>query len=269
MTTTPVDEVDTARLGQMIRGLIIDHANNAPRSKQVALGPSEVGEACVRKLVYKLHDWPVANTTQDPWASILGTALHAWMAELFEARNTPMADGRPRYKVEERVTVRVNPNGSGELAGSSDLYDRLTGTTWDWKLTGVTSLNKYRRNGPKPEYRAQAHLYGLGQENAGEQPKRVAICFLPRHHELHPYVWSEPYDRQRALDALARLDTIHQLIQQLDPESHPENWSLIPTDAQATCAWCPWFQPGSTDLTVGCPGVVKPRASNGFDQLIA
>lgn len=268
MTVIPLEE-ETARLGQMIRDLIITAANNAPRSKQTAIGPSEVGEPCVRKLVYKLYDWPVANTGQDPWASIIGTAVHAWMAELFEQRNAPLEDGRPRYKIEERVTVRVNHNGSGDLSGSSDLYDRRTGTVWDWKVTGITSLAKYKRNGPGPQYRAQAHLYGLGQENAGETPQRVAICFLPRHHQLTPHVWSEPYDRQRALDALARLDAIHQLIQRIDPESHPENWSLIPTDEQAKCAWCPWFKPGSADLSVSCPGVVKPSTRTGFEELIA
>lgn len=267
MTATPLED-ETVRLGQMIRDLIIDTAHNAPRSLQKRIGPSEVGEPCVRKLAYKIHDWPVVNTGQDPWASIIGTAVHAWMADLFEQRNTPLPDGRLRYKIEERVMVRQGPTEAGDLAGSSDLYDRLTGTVWDWKCTGITSLNKYRRHGPGPQYRTQAHLYGLGQENAGETPQRVAICFLPRHHQLTPHVWSEPYDRQQALTALARLDTIHQLIGQLDPEQHPDRWSLIPTDTDAKCAWCPWFQPGSTDLSAGCPGVVKP-AKSGFESLIA
>lgn len=268
MTTAP-PELDTVRLGQMLRDLIIDAANNAPRSKQKAIGPSEVGEPCARKLTYKIYDWPEVNTGRDPWASIIGTAVHAWMADLFEARNTPLPDGRPRYKIEERVTVRVNANGSGELAGSSDLYDRLTRTVWDWKCVGITSLNRYRRHGPGQQYRYQAHLYARGQENAGETPERVAICFLPRHHELTPYVWSEEYRPEVADEALARLDALHQLIQRLDPESHPENWEFIPTSPDAKCSWCPFFKPGSKDLSAGCPGVIKERRSNGFEGLVA
>jgi hypothetical protein len=260
--------MDDLKLATMIRDLIVDTANNAPRSQQKAIGPSEVGEPCVRKLAYKIHDWPAVNTAQDPWASIIGTAVHAWMAEAFEGRNTAMPDGRPRYKVEERVTVRQNTGGSGLLAGSSDLYDRATGTVWDWKVVGITSLNKYKQAGPGPQYRTQAHLYGLGQENAGETPKRVAICFLPRHHELRPHVWTEPYDREVAEAGLKRLDTVYDLIYSLDPEANPQHWQLFPVSQDAKCSWCPYFKPGSSDLSQGCPGVIKARSS-GFEQLIA
>jgi hypothetical protein len=39
----------------------------------------------------------------------------------------------------------------------------------------------------------------------------------------------------------------------LDPEKHPDRWALLPT-ADAHCAWCPWFLPGSADPSKGCPG---------------
>lgn len=263
MITTGSDQIGEA-LAARVAELITDAALNSPRSLQTRIGPSEVGDPCERKLTYKMYDWPPAAKDSDPIASVLGTGFHAWMEEAFTARNT---DGR--YKIEERVTVRPGFTEHSTLEGSSDLYDRVTGTVFDWKLTGTSSLDSYRRKGPGAQYRTQAHLYGLGQENAGEHPKRVAIVFVARYHELRVHVWTEAYQRQVALDALDRLDRIRQRIYDLDPEAHPERWSQIPTSEDAKCRFCPWMKPGSTDLSVGCPGVMKPSTRTGFESLIA
>ncbi|MFV8127492.1 hypothetical protein [Streptomyces syringium] len=263
MIATGSDQIGQA-LATRVAELIVDAALHSPRSLQTRIGPSEVGDPCERKLTYKMYDWPAAAKDSDPIASVLGTGFHGWMEEVFAARNT---DGR--YKIEERVTVRPGYTEHSTLEGSSDLYDRVTGTVFDWKLTGTSSLDIYRRKGPGAQYRTQAHLYGLGQENAGEHPKRVAIVFVARYHELRVHVWTELYDRQVALDALDRLDRIRQRIYDLDPEAHPERWAQIPTSEDAKCRFCPWLKPGSTDLSVGCPGVTKPSARTGFESLIA
>ncbi|MGM9380305.1 hypothetical protein [Streptomyces antibioticus] len=270
--TSGSDEVG-AKLAERIADLIVDTATNSPRSLQKRLGPSEVGDPCERRLSYKMLDWPAASTEQDPAASIIGTGFHTWMEEAFTRRQAPMPDGRPRYRIEERVTVRPSPIEDAIVAGSSDLYDRATGTVWDWKLVGHTSLDEYRRKGPGPQYRTQAHLYGLGQENDGEQPKRVAICFVGRYHELRVHVWTEPYQRQIALDALTRLDRVRDRLTASGDADAPYDhawWSQVPASDQAKCRFCPWFKPGSTDLTVGCPGVAQPAAQrHGFESLIA
>jgi hypothetical protein len=261
-------------LAERIAALIVDTAHNAPRSLQKRLGPSEVGDPCERRLSYKELDWPRAAADGDPAASIIGTGFHTWMEEAFARRQSTLPDGRPRYKIEERVTVQQSAIEAAIVAGSTDLYDRLTRTVWDWKLVGHTTLDNYRRKGPGPQYRTQAHLYGLGQENAGEEPERVAICFVGRYHELRVHVWTEPYDRQVALDALARLARIRAHL--TSPEAAASGydhtwWSQIPTSELAKCRFCEWFKPGSTDLTVGCPGVQQPAASprHGFESLIA
>ncbi|MFF3324922.1 hypothetical protein [Streptomyces sp. NPDC002889] len=263
MIATGSDDIGQA-LASRVADLIVDAANNAPRSQQKRIGPSEVGDPCERKLTYKMYDWPTVTDGGDPIASILGTGFHSWMEEAFTGRNTA-----GRYKIEERVTVREGATDDSTLAGSSDLYDRGTGTVFDWKLVGTSTLDNYRRKGPGDQYRKQAHLYGLGQENAGETPQRVAIVFVARYHELRVHVWTEPYDRQVALDALERLDRIRQQLIDLDPEAHPERWSQIPTSEEAKCRFCPWFKPGSTDLSVGCPGVQKQPTRSGFESLIA
>ncbi|GAA2457212.1 hypothetical protein [Streptomyces macrosporus] len=259
-----ISEAIAARVGD----LITNTAANSPRSQQKRIGPSEVGDPCERKLTYKMYDWPTVNDG-DPIASVLGIGFHAWMEEAFTAKQAVLPDGTPRYKIEQRVVVREGATEDATLAGSSDLYDRATGTVYDWKLTGTSSLDRYRRQGPGDQYRIQAHLYGLGQENAGEHPQRVAIVFVARYHELRIHVWSEPYNRAVAEAAIARLDRIRQQLFDLDPEAHPERWSLIPTSEAAKCRFCPWLLPGSTDLSVGCPGADTTAQSTQLEALIA
>ncbi|MFE4679202.1 hypothetical protein, partial [Streptomyces sp. NPDC056723] len=204
MITTGNDEYSEI-LAERIGQFIIDADTNSGRSLQKAIGPSEVGEPCERQLSYKMFDWPETNNSRDPIAAIIGTGFHLWMAEKFEAKQTALADGTARYRIEERVTVRDSPIPASALTGSSDLFDRLTALNYDWKLVGTSSHDKYRRQGPGEKYRIQAHLYGLGQENAGQAPARVVVVFVARYHELKVHEWSEPYNRQIALDALARL----------------------------------------------------------------
>ncbi|MBQ0947683.1 hypothetical protein [Streptomyces sp. RK76] len=260
-------------LAERIAALIADTAHNAPRSLQKRLGPSEVGDPCERRLSYKELDWPRSAADGDPAASIIGTGFHSWMEEAFTRRQTTLPDGRPRYKIEERVTVQPSPIEAAIVAGSTDLFDRATGTVWDWKLVGHTTQDKYRRGGPGPQYRIQAHLYGLGQENAGETVNRVAICFVARYHELRVHVWTEPYQRDVAKQALARLGRIRANL--TSPEAAASGydhtwWSQIPTSEQAKCRFCEWFKPSSTDLTVGCPGIQAAQpARHGFESLIA
>lgn len=268
MTATGNDEYSTV-LAERIEQFIIDADKNAGRSQQKAIGPSEVGEPCERQLSYKMLDWPETNTNRDPIAAIIGTGFHMWMAEKFEARQTVMADGTPRYRIEERVTVRDSPIDTARLAGSADLYDRLSAVNNDWKLVGKSSHDKYRRQGPGEKYRIQAHLYGLGQANAGHPPARVAVTFIGRHHELMVHVWSEPYDERIAVAALARLDRIRTQAMQLEPDQHPENWAAIPTPDKPNCRFCPWLKPGSTDLATGCPGAQPQNAGASLQALVA
>lgn len=268
MTATGNDDYSTV-LAERIREFIIDADKNAGRSQQKAIGPSEVGEPCERQLSYKMLDWPETNDQRDPIAAIIGTGFHMWMAEKFEARQSLMADGTPRYRIEERVTVRDGYTDAATLAGSSDLFDRLAALNYDWKLVGKSSHDKYRRQGPGEKYRIQAHLYGLGQENAGCTPSRVAVVFIGRHHELMVHVWSEPYDRTVAEQALARLDRIRDTAMRLEPDLHPENWAQIPTPEKPNCRFCPWLKPGSTDLSQGCPGAVPANAGASLQALIA
>jgi hypothetical protein len=256
-------------LAERIGQFIIDADANSARTVQKAIGPSEVGEPCERQLAYKIADWPESNDARDPIAAIIGTGFHLWIGEKFEARNTALGGQPSRYKVETRVTVRDSPIETARLTGSADLYDRLIRANLDWKLVGQSSHDKYRRQGPGEKYRIQAHLYGLGQENAGEQVDRVVIVFVARYHELKVHVWSEPYDRTIAETALARLDRIRDKWLALDPEQYPERWLQFPTPDKPNCRFCAYLKPGSPDLSQGCPGVQTGNAGASLQALIA
>ena len=227
-------------------GTVKQAAATAPRSLQAAIGPSEVGIPCARRLAYRLLDWPEVNADTDPWASIIGTAVHAWMAETYEAENRRL--GRERYLIER--TLQITPS----LVGHSDLFDRDLGCVMDWKVVGLDRLKEYRRKGPGEQYRTQAHIYGLGQQLAGERVEHVAVVFLPRGGRIDGlHVWTEPYDSAVAVEAIRRLATIRDLVHTIDPEANPNTWALLPT-ADAYCAFCPYYLPGCTDLSAGCPG---------------
>lgn len=233
-------------IATMVIDAVKHAASCAPRSLQVAVGPSELGTPCTRRLAYKMADWePRPNADTDPWTAVIGTSVHAWMAALFTGWN---GDSKDQWLIEHRVHL---PAG---ITGSCDLYDRWHGRVIDWKVTSPANITRYRKNGPGRQYRAQGHLYGLGLQLAGEKPESVSIVFLPRGGRIDGlHVWSEPYQPVIAADAIRRYLAIRDFHAFADPERHPDRWGLLPT-GDAYCTYCPWYLPGSADLSQGCPG---------------
>lgn len=233
-------------LAETIRDIVRDANRLAPRSQQTAVGPSEIGQPCARRLACRLMGAPQVNTTSDPWAAILGTSAHAWLAEAFTTANQRL--GRTRFLVEQRVQIRQG------LVGSCDLFDVDTFTVIDHKVIGETMMSEYKKNGPPAQYRAQAHLYGMGFERLGLPVREVALAFYPRAGMLAGlHVWSEPYSPAVAEAALARHDQILELACAFGVDEHPDRYQLIPRTPSHACNWCPWFQPGP-DTGVTCPG---------------
>jgi hypothetical protein len=249
-------------------GLIEGHINNIPRTLQVEPGPSEIGIPCDLRLGYKLARHPETNVNQAlSWKAWIGTNVHAGIEQLLAFANMARPgwelDGVDRYELEQRVTVGA-VNGV-DISGNSDLF--IDGVVWDWKVPGGSTLRKYKREGPGEEYEVQAHAYGLGHELRGREVTDVAIYFLPRDQEWkQKHLWSEPYDRQRALDALTRADGIAQLTAALGPNAFP----LLKRKA-SWCQSCPWLKPGSKNLSDGCPGDpdAVEKASSELQDLIA
>lgn len=200
---------------------VIEHAiTHSPRSLQTKIGPSEIGTPCDRCLGHKL-----AGTAQlpgpVPWLAAIGTAVHAWLDSVFidDALAKSARGEEPRWISEARVNVGEI---DGEpIEGTCDLFDVETETTVDWKIVGATTLKSARSIGPSPVYRVQAHLYGRGWTRArGRAVRHVAICYLPRNAATldHGHWWTEPYDEQIALDALARADALAKAIRISGPD---------------------------------------------------
>lgn len=258
--TAPVEEI-RAELLTVVEGAIRNH----PRSLQTRIGPSEIGDPCARKIAYKLAGHPTVNEQRTPWKPTVGTAVHSWLEETFTWANRPLPGwdtGDYRFWCEVRVDV-------GEIlgehiTGQCDLrYDQVS---VDFKVVGDEQLRKYKTQGPGEQYRIQGHLYGRGWARRGQPVRYVAVWFLPRNQELKQnHLWVEPYDEQIAVDALARVEGIAKLVRTLGVAAAAmlpptENW----------CVFCPFFRPGSKDLTAGCPGVIDATApSPSLASLIA
>ena len=225
------------------------------RSAQTTLGPSEIGTPCDRRLAMALMDIPPVNPGGDGWAAWVGTQGHAGLEEMFKWASANTG----RFSTE----VRLNFPSKFVPHGTSDLFDRVYGEVWDFKFMGAYSLKKFKLEGPSDTYRIQGHVYGLGQELAGEKVKKVVILGLPRAgsslNEMH--VWEQKFDRKVALAALARVDAIAAEVGRMSgqvaydgtgPASAMEAAQAFPTADD--CRYCPFFLKNDKEMTHGCPG---------------
>lgn len=235
---TPAKQLEQ-RIARIIRG----SDSNKPRSKQVSIGPSEVGEPCLRKLAYKLIQVQKVNTFSDPWPAISGTAIHEWLATAFGETD------EGNWLTEHRVTARPG------LSGTVDLFDIDNGIVIDHKCVGATSMKARKTDGPTRQQLVQLMIYGYGLEQQGHKVNKVALAFYPLGGMLSGlHVWLGDYDEQLALEAMARIDDLITLLTAADVEENPENWQLIPAEPSRNCNFCPWYSPEATDLTKGCAG---------------
>jgi hypothetical protein len=236
-----VDQAKPALIRDELVGHIQHAISSHPRSQQAELGPSEVGKECTRWLAYRLLEVPEANPRQPSWRPTVGTAVHAWLAEVFQD-----VDGAwPEHDLS--VGLLEGRNGYA-IGGHSDLFYR--GFVIDWKIVGGTTMKKAARGEISDQYRNQAHLYGKGYEDQGFEVEQVAIFFLPAAGEFRDAVfWSEPYNRQVAVEALTRLNAVKTLV-----DSTGSSVLSVLSTADDYCQKCEFFKPQSEDLAEGCPG---------------
>jgi hypothetical protein len=219
--------------------LIIEDMVNHPRSLQKKIGPSEIGIPCNIRVLHKLNQDDEPPRSDYPWKPAIGTAVHAWLEDIFTKATIPGGPQETRFLVEEKNVVG---NILGEPhAGSTDLFDDWLHIVADHKCVGKPKMKEYRAHGPSPQYRTQAHLYGKGWEDRGKQVDLVAICFLPREGEMtDTYIWTEPYDRAIAEAALERVNRLAALLQAVGISQAVQAYG--PCDD----TWCPWCGTGSS-----------------------
>jgi len=232
--TSPVSP--SQAIADRLRIAITQKANYSPRSRQTAIGLSEVGDPCSRKLAYKSLGISKTNVMNDPWPSISGTAIHSWLADCFGEDSN--------FIVEKRVQAAPG------LGGTVDLYDIENGLVLDHKCVGTNSMKARIKDGMTQTQRVQLSMYALGLENEGHNPKQIACAYYPLGGRLDGlYVVVEDYDKQVALDAIDRYRTLIEALKIVDI-------SMVPATPTNMCTYCSWFIPNSQDLSVGCPGQV-------------
>lgn len=243
--------VDPAAIFGELKYVIGKAIEEHPRSQQKALGPSDIGSPCDRRLAYQLLDVPITNVQPPAWRPTVGTAVHSWLEDTFEARN--VHDGfierdTGRWRTERKLFIgKIN---GVEIFGTCDLYDADTATSIDWKVVGPSTLRRVKAGHVSPGYKRQGQMYGRGWKLRGLPVHQVMVVFLPSAGELsEAQMWHAPFDEAQATDALERVAKIHTLLGMVG-----ENLLDHLPIAEDYCSHCPWFKVASADAKVGCPG---------------
>jgi hypothetical protein len=243
--------------GRELKDIAVYASNNAPRSVQKHLGPSELGHECDRMLVAKMAHAPGTNHIMDPWASIVGTAIHAWLADAFNFDNQQR--GVLRWMAEKRVTP--DPElGEDAHPGTADLYDGILHCVVDHKCQGDSVRDRLRRSGPPRHYYIQLLLYAMGYRNLGLPVDRVVLASWPRTKSSldEMYVWEHlitPEDEQLVRDTISRTQ-VRQAVAEQVKAGKLNVMQVTPTPSEDDCTYCPLRRPQSLyDGKFGCPGM--------------
>lgn len=237
-----------ATLKQQLLEMILHAQQQAPRSMQAKIGPSEMGDECDRKIAYRLSGVPEINTANDEWPATVGTAIHAWLDSAAQLWNKTRENV---YQTEVEISYPFGAIGHGDLYREPCVID--------WKTSNKENLSLVRRKGPSRVHQVQVHLYGYGYKRMGYNVERVALVYVPRSGWIKDMVvWSEAYDEQVAVSAIQRMFEIAKLGVSLDLRHHPHRWEQVPAVPSDVCGRCPWYNPmrtweqGASDE--GCPG---------------
>ena len=244
-----------AQAGWEIRDILVRQSHREPRSVQRDPGPSELGVICDRQVVAKMAGEAETGHTADPWPSIVGLALDAWLKQYF--RNENRLNGFDRWLTD--IKVRPHPLYPGTL----DLYDTVTYTVLDLKAQGASTAAKLRSGGPSPRYFNQVRLYAWGMRLAGYRVDRVSIVSLPRTKSFlsEIYVWDHVLteaDDLAVIELLQRTEARRHAAQLVTSGQLPIGQVQRTPDGEE-CHFCDYFRvEAAHDGGPGCPGDRAP-----------
>jgi hypothetical protein len=201
----------------MDKNILIEALHNQDggraRSLQTAIGVSQLG-GCRRQVWHKLQGAAETNPTLR-LASIMGTAIHATIETALAGKG---------YLLEHHIDAK-----DGLPPANIDCFDPETGTVTDFKTITKKNADYFVTK----QKRFQVHTYGYLMARDGYKVTTVQLIGIPRDgNELDVIEWSEPYDENVALEALAWLADVETRTVAPDPER----------DATTFCAsYCPFF----------------------------
>lgn len=163
------------------------------RSQQIQIGPSELG-GCRKKIWLKLNGQETVNHNTLSLASIMGTAIHTYLYEVFKAQDPHEL----RFLLEHEFEF-------DGIKGHVDMYDSEECEVIDWKTTKKSGLSYF----PSLGQRWQVQVYGYLIAKNGYPVKNVTLVAIPRDGNENDIVFhTEPYDEAIALEALVNLEEI-------------------------------------------------------------
>jgi hypothetical protein len=198
----------------------------------------------------------------DPWASIVGTAIHAFLEDAFRWEDNRLraevAGFQDRWFTEHRVTP--DPASAMPHPGTADLYDAHTFTLNDHKCQSEGVRDKLRRHGPPHHYYMQMLLYAVGYMHEGFRVDRICLVSWPRTHSTMDdmYVWEKTItaeDIALVADLIEKTQVREQLASFV-VSGTLDFWQVPATPSTESCQYCPYFRPdAATNPNVrGCPG---------------
>ena len=213
-------------IGALLKVALNEHDDARERSLQTELGASSV-YGCKRQAWSILRQVPKTNHNTESLAAIIGTAVHATIAEAMKNAD-PFGED---FLIEQGFSTP-------DLKGHCDLFVKSTGTVIDWKTTTKKNTSKF----PSEQQKMQVQLYGYLIEEAGYEVKTVSLVAIMRDGQMKDIkVHQEPYDRNKALEGIQWIKDLQNTI--YPPE--PERPRIFCKD------FCEWYDP--TGVT-GCMG---------------
>ena len=233
-------------LREAITNIIRWGAGNSARSKQVALGCSEAGDPCDRKIGMTMVGLQQVNFSADPWPAIVGTSIHTWLADTVVSYQREFGD--------EGWLSELEVLASDWLPGHVDLYYK--GVVLDLKNPSRDNAKRMRKEGIGPVYTTQLQTYGRGVKRSGRPVNRVGVLMLSRDGNLKD-MWCRtwPYDDEHVDKALTRITDLGDHLIELDVENNPQQWIHVPPAPSRLCGWCKFYSPQlRAPSDQGCPG---------------
>jgi len=235
-------------INELVKAVTVTSKGSA-RSKQVTIGPSELG-GCRRQTWLRLNEAPITNPNTLRFPAMFGSAIHAYILEAFKNLD-PFSE---RYSLEQEWQADVelqlpDKKITETIVGHIDCYDKQTKQVIDWKSTKKTNLRYF----PSQQQRWQVQVYGYLLQANGYEVDTVTLVAIPRDgDERDMLIHSEPYDGSLVTEALSWLAEVRGSVGQ--PPADKD---------EALCRhYCAFYDPSGEK---GCPS--RPKAK-GDTQLI-
>jgi len=206
-------------------------ANKSKRSRQVEIGPSEVG-GCRRRFWYRLKNQPVTNENTLGLAAWMGTAIHKKIEDEL-LRQDPFGE---KYKIE----IEVESDGLiAHLKGHVDLYIPSEKIVIDWKTTTKKNMSRF----PSQQQIWQVHLYAMMLIEEGYDVEEVALIGIARDgNEKDVKIHQQMYSADTTVDALNWIEEVMFYGDSLPPADHHRNFCRD---------YCRFYDPSGV---IGCEG---------------